>query len=127
MGSRSRQFPALLLLTSMWIRCGSGSPKVVSLALNPQTANATAILSRSVLFTATATFDNNSSRQVSANDGLAWSTSAPSIATIDVNGTATCMAVGQVTITATVPSDLNGNGNAAKVIGTAQLNCLPPV
>lgn len=123
----SGQVILVLTVFSALVGCGSGSPKVVSLAVSPQTANALISPPGSVAFTATATLENNSSRQVSSSDGLTWATSTPSIATINSNGTATCMAVGSVTITATVPTSLNMNGNGPNVSGTAQLNCLPPV
>jgi hypothetical protein len=82
-----------------------------------------------VQFTATATFDNNSSRELTIADGLEWSTSNTAIATISDNGSATCVGVGQVTITAKAPADLtlvvnNGiNNTSPNVTGTATLTC----
>jgi hypothetical protein len=82
-----------------------------------------------VQYTVTATFDNNSSRELTIADGLTWSTSNNAIATISDNGSATCVAVGQVTITAKAPTELNltvNNGidnTSPKITGTAQLTC----
>jgi uncharacterized protein YjdB len=83
-----------------------------------------------VQFTATATFDNQSSRELTIADGLTWTTSNSNIATINNNGSATCVAPGAVTITATAPSELNitvnngVNNTSMNVNGTAQLTCV---
>ena len=111
------------------LACGAGHPTIVSLQVNPQSAQATAP-GGEVGFTATGTFTNNQSRELSAADGLKWSTSDSNIASIDSNtGQATCNASGTVTVTATAPADLtfevnNGVHNTSNnVSGTASLQC----
>ena len=109
--------------------CGAGHPTIVSLQVNPQSATATAP-GGEVGFTATGTFTNNKSRELTAADGLKWSTSDTNIASIGSNtGQATCNASGMVTITAQAPADLtftvnNGVHNESQnVSGTATLQC----
>ena len=50
-------------------------------------------------FTATATFPDSSTQDVSAD--ATWASSMPAIATVDADGTVTAVAVGTTTITAT--------------------------
>ena len=111
------------------LACGAGHPTIVSVQVNPQSASATAP-GGEVGFTATGVFKNNQSRELNATDGLKWSTSDSTIASIDSNtGQATCNASGTVTVTATVPADLtfevnNGVHNTStNVTGTAMLQC----
>ena len=111
------------------LACGAGHPTIVSVQVNPQSANATAP-GGEVGFTATGVFKNNQSRELNATDGLKWSTSDSTIASIDSNtGQATCNASGTVTITATVAADVtfeinNGVHNTStNVTGTAMLQC----
>ena len=109
--------------------CGAGHPTIVSLQVNPQSASATAP-GGEVGFTATGTFTNNQSRDLTAADGLKWSTSDTNIASIGSNtGQATCNASGTVTITAQAPANLtftidNGvHNDSQNVSGTATLQC----
>jgi hypothetical protein len=111
------------------LACGAGHPTIVSLQVNPQSAQATAP-GGEVGFTATGTFTNNKSRDLNATDGLKWSTSDSNIASIGSNtGQATCNASGTVTITAQAPADLtfeinNGvHNDSQNVAGTATLQC----
>jgi hypothetical protein len=111
------------------LACGAGHPTIVSLQVNPQSAMATAP-NGVVGFTAAGTFTNNQSRDLSAADGLKWSTSDATIASIDSNtGQATCNVSGTVTITAQAPADLtfeinNGvHNSSSNVSGTATLQC----
>ena len=115
---------------ALLLACGAGHPTIVSLQVNPQTAQATAP-SGEVGFTASGTFTNNQSRELTATDGLKWSTSDATIASIGSNtGQATCLAAGTVTITAQAPADLtfeinNGVHNESQnVSGTATLTCI---
>jgi len=115
---------------SVLVACGAGHPTIVSLLVNPQNSQAT-VPNGEVGFTATGTFTNNQSRELTATDGLKWSTSDPSIASIGSNtGQATCLAVGTVTITAQAPADLSfeiNNGvhnSSSNVSGTASLQCV---
>lgn len=111
------------------LACGAGHPTIVSVQVNPQSANATAP-GGEVGFTATGVFKNNQSRELTAVNGVKWSTSDTTIAGIDSNtGPATCNASGTVTITAQAPADLtfqinNGVHNlSTNVSGTATLQC----
>jgi uncharacterized protein YjdB len=111
------------------LACGAGHPTIVSLQVNPQSAMA-AVPNGEVGFTANGTFTNNQSRELTATDGLKWSTSDTTIATIGSNtGQATCIAAGTVTITAQAPADLSFNINdgihnsSSNVSGTATLQC----
>ena len=112
-----------------WIACGAGHPRITKLTVSPQTATTTISPPTDVQYTVTATFDNNSSRELTIADGLTWSTSNNSVATISDNGSASCVAVGQVTITAQAPTELNitvDNGidnTSPKITGNAQLTC----
>jgi hypothetical protein len=127
-----RSVPCILLpaLAALFIGCGAGHPKIVSITVTPATATAPTVPPTDVQFTATATFDNQSSRELTVADGLTWTTSSSSIATVNSNGSATCVAPGPVTITASAPSELNItvnngiNNTSTNVSGTAQLTCL---
>ena len=126
--------PQVLLicgLVSGAIACGAGHPTITKITVSPQTATSPISPPSDVQYTATATFTNNNSRDLTVADGLTWSTSDNNVASISDNGSATCKAIGQVTITATAPADLNLtvnngiNNTSPDVTGTAQLNCLP--
>lgn len=114
-----------------WIACGAGHPTITSITVSPAMATSGLTPRSDVQYTATATFTNNSSRELTVADGLTWSTSNTTIATISDNGSATCQSQGQVTITAKAPADLNLtvnngiNNTSPSVTGTAQLNCVP--
>lgn len=117
-------------LAATMLACGAGHPTISSITVTPATATATISPPTDVQYTATATFTDKSSRELTVADGLTWSSSNSAIATINDAGSATCVSVGQVTITGTAPSDLtitvsNGVSNTSpKVSGTAQLSCL---
>lgn len=100
--------------------CGAGRPNLKSISVSPTTASAA--LSGIVVFTATGDFTNNSSRALTAADGLSWSISNNAIATItDNTGSATCVAPGSITVTATAPR--NVSNTATNVTASATLNC----
>jgi hypothetical protein len=126
----SLPFPLGLAVAALLIGCGAGHPKIVSITVTPTTGSAPTIPPTDVQFTATATFDNQSSRELTIADGLTWTTSNSNIATINNNGSATCVAPGAVTITASAPSELNitvnngVNNTSMNVSGTAQLTCV---
>jgi hypothetical protein len=119
---------ALVVSAALLVGCGAGHPTIRSIAVSPQRANAT-VNSGKVVFTATATFTDNSSRQLTIADDLTWTTSNGAIATIDDTGAASCRSIGPATITATAPQDLQitvGNGinnTSNKISGTATLAC----
>ncbi|MFZ0793746.1 MAG: Ig-like domain-containing protein [Candidatus Korobacteraceae bacterium] len=87
---------AAVLLSS----CGGGffpsSTEITALSLSPTSAYITPTGTQQ--FTATATFGNNSSGDVTSQ--VTWSSSSPSIATINSTGLATGVALGSAVITA---------------------------
>lgn len=127
---RALQVLCICGVAGVWIACGAGHPTITKITVAPQTGTAPISPPTDVQYTATATFTNNTNRELTVADGLTWSTSNNSIATISDNGSATCVAVGQVTITAQAPADLNLtvnngiNNTSPNVTGTAQLTCL---
>jgi len=115
-------------IAAIVIGCGAGHPNLKSIFVSPTTANAA--LHEDVVFTAMGNFTNNSSRDLTLADGLSWKTSNNAIATINGNtGSATCVASGSVTVTATAPQNLqitinNGVSNTStNVSGSGTLNC----
>lgn len=114
---------------ALFTACGAGHPTIKSLQLNPSQAQGSAP-GGEVQFNATGIFENNQSRELSAADGVSWSTSDPTVASIgDTTGQATCNTNGTVTITAKAPADLtleinNGVHNTSQnVTATATLTC----
>jgi trimeric autotransporter adhesin len=99
---------AAMLLAS----CGGFFPaadQIVSLALSP--TGAYILQTGTQQFTATATFGNNTTGDVTSQ--VAWSSSATNIATINSSGLATAVALGTTTITA--------KSNNSSVTSTAML------
>jgi hypothetical protein len=116
------------IIAALAVGCGAGHPNLKSISVSPTTANAA--LNKDVVFTATGNFTNNSSRDLTLADGLSWKTSNNAVATINGNtGSATCVAPGSVTVTATAPQNLqitvnNGISNTStNVSGNGSLNC----
>jgi hypothetical protein len=108
----------LLLVLALSISCGGGSSRqLVSLAVQPTTAAAYAPTGNAV-FSATATFDRDP--RTENNFAVQWSSSNTAIATVDVTGDATCLAAGDVTITA--------SNTGGMIRSNAALTCLttPP-
>ncbi len=115
---------------ALLLACGGSTDTIRSLQVSPQQAQGNAP-DGAVNFTATGTFANNPSRLVTAQDGLMWSSSDGTVATINPQtGQATCLTVGTATITAAVPSDLTFQGgshsSANSVNGTASVLCTVP-
>jgi hypothetical protein len=111
------------------LACGAGHPTITAVEVSPQNAQA-ASPNGEVDYTARGIFANNNSRELTAVDGLDWSSSNNMIASIDGTlGHATCLAPGTVMITVQAPADLtltvnNGVHNAStKVTGSATLVC----
>ena len=131
MKSRALQVLCICSVAAGWMACGAGHPTIQTITVSPHTASSPLSPRSDTQYTATATFTTNSSRELNIADGLTWSSSNTSVATINDNGSATCLAQGQVTITAQAPADLNLtinngiNNTSPKVTGTAQLNCVP--
>jgi hypothetical protein len=116
--ARYTLFLVLGCVTLLALGCGNSSTTPVpgrhllTITLQPATAEATAPTG-TLPFTASGTFD----QPPATEDNLAvqWTSSDPSVATIDSTGTATCVAVGgPVTIMA----------SSSQKSGTAQLDCV---
>jgi hypothetical protein len=109
------------------LACGGSSDTIQSVQVSPQQAQGTAP-NGAVNITATGTFKNNQSRPLTSQDGVMWSSSDATVATINsLTGQATCLTTGSAIITASVPSDLTfqvgGHGSSNTVTGTASLEC----
>ena len=110
------------------LACGGSSDTIVSVQVSPQQAEGTAP-NGAVNFTATGTFKNNQSRALNSQDGVAWSSSDTTVATINsLTGQATCLTGGSTVITASVPNDLTfqggGHQSSNSITGTAGLQCV---
>src|SRR5258708_10721172 len=96
--------------TSASLGCGAGHANITSITVSPQSATTTSNPQGQVGFTATGTFANGKSRELSQVDGLSWKTSPTSTgavaAIIGSTGEATCSAAGTVTLTASAPQNL---------------------
>ena len=88
-----------------------GQPKLLSIAVAP--ANASLALGTSQAFKATGTYTDGSTQDITAT--VAWGTGDSTIATIDANGSATSVAVGNTTVSATLGS----------IAGSTQLTITP--
>jgi uncharacterized protein YjdB len=76
----------------------SGTKTVTSVSVTPATA--TIAVGATQQFTATASYSDGTTSNVTSS-GATWSSSAPSIATINASGLAAAVAAGQTTLTAT--------------------------
>lgn len=96
---------AMVLLASRCSGFFPGRDTVVSLSISP---NSPFILPQHTQqFTATATFGDNSTGDVSSS--VTWTSSVPTIATIDTSGLATGVALGTTTITARSSNNVTAN------------------
>src|SRR5215469_1780527 len=122
-----RYLPVVLLMVVLSVACGAGHPNLKILNVTPTTASAS--MQGSVGFTATGIFTNNTSRTITAADGLSWRSSNTAVASINDLGMASCNTPGTVTITASAPENLQltintGISNTAPTIrGSGTLNC----
>ncbi|MGO9640153.1 MAG: beta strand repeat-containing protein [Candidatus Acidiferrales bacterium] len=91
---------------------GGGTPTLSSIAVTP--ANASISLGGSQQFTATGTFSDGSSQNLTSS--VTWTSASPSVATISSNGLATAVATGGTTIQAT----------SGSIIGSTGLTVTPP-
>jgi hypothetical protein len=110
--------------------CRSGPPKITRVQVDPQNAQVGGPGSH-LAFTAVGMFANRQSRNLTAADGVAWSTSDSSIASINSStGQATCNTSGTVAITVRVPESVTLAPNSKNhhtsddVTGMANLFCL---
>lgn len=121
--------PALIVFGLMIEGCGAGHPNLTTVTVSPATATASSSPQGDVVFTANGTFNNGSTSELTVADGLTWSSSNTAVATVNDNGSATCLSSGTVTISAQAPVNLqitvnNGvNNTSSNVTGTATLNC----
>lgn len=120
-------FAAALAALCLLLGCGSGSPSLQSIQVNPQDAHATSPRGQ-VSYTATGIFSNNASRKLSSNDGWDWLSSNDLVASVQSQtGVANCLAPGTVTITVTAPDDVTPSGgthgSTRKVVSTTTLVC----
>jgi hypothetical protein len=76
---------------------GTQPPTLKSIAVTPATPSATA--GTTVQFTATGTYSDNSTRNITSS--VTWASATPAAATINSSGLATAVAVGSSTISAT--------------------------
>jgi len=109
--------------------CGGSSNTIQSVQVNPPQGQGTAP-GGAVGFIANGTFQQGQSRLLTSEDGLSWSSSNTTVATINsLTGQAICQSGGVTTITGAVPSDLqfgpSGHTSSNTVKGTASLTCLP--
>ena len=114
-------FFAVELLT---IGCGGASRQLQSVAVTPATADAQSFPGGQVQFTAVGTYTQPPSPSNLAQ--AAWSLSDPTLATVDQNGLAQCIAgaSGVVTVTAGVSGPCSGTGcTAIQITGAAKLTC----
>ena len=98
--------PIVLVCLSLFSGCGAGSlgpgiggpsRSLVSIAITP--VNAALLLGTLQQFTATGTYSDHSSQDIT--DSVTWSSSEMSVASIAGGGLATALALGSVTISAT--------------------------
>ncbi len=99
----------LATLLSGWYGCPGffpGSNTIVSLAISP--TGAFVMPNATQQFSATATFGNNSTGDVTSE--VTWTSSSPTIATIDSSGLATGVALGTTTINAKSTNNVSATG-----------------
>jgi len=122
-------FP-VLAAALLLMGCGAGHPTLTSISVSPSTATASIASGGSVGYTATGTFSDHSTRQLTQADGLSWSTANGLIAGISDSGSAKCVRAGVVTVTASAPVNLTitvtntVTNTSPKVSGTASLTCM---
>jgi hypothetical protein len=134
---KSLQCGAVLIIAVLLLSCGNDHPKLMSIAVSPATATVStgnsmpAMNMPSMTFVAMGKFSNGSTRQLSQADGLKWVSANTMVATVDMNGVATCVAAGVVTITAQVPVNvtmmvggMSAQPTASTMSGTASLTCM---
>jgi hypothetical protein len=113
---------------ALLLGCGGSADTIQSVQISPPQGQGTAP-NGAVGFTATGTFKNNQSRLLTSQDGLTWTSSNTTVATINpLTGQAICLTEGSAIITASVPSDLvfgvGGHTSSNTVSATAGLQCV---
>jgi hypothetical protein len=112
------------------LACGGSSDTITGVQVSPPQGQGTAPKGQ-VNFTASGTFKNDQSRPLTSQDGLQWSSSDTTVASINaLTGQATCLTGGSSVITASVPNDLTfqggGHQSSTSVSATAGLQCVLP-
>lgn len=125
----------ILIIAMLLLSCGNSHPKLMSIAVTPSTVTASMGSSMgssmpTVTFTAIGKFDDGTSRMLSPTEGLTWMSASAMIATIDMNGVATCASTGVVMITAKLPvtttmmAGMATQPTTSTISGTATLTCM---
>ncbi|MFY9937456.1 MAG: Ig-like domain-containing protein [Silvibacterium sp.] len=109
-----RRLPVLMFIGLVLLIIGCSTSSVTAIQVSPTTA--TAAVGQTAQFTATATYTQGTHPGSSQNatDSATWSSSNPSVATINSSGMATAVAAGTTVITATI------NGYPGIVSATAE-------
>src|SRR5580658_4490590 len=109
-----RRLPILMFIGLVLLIIGCSTSSVTAIQVSPTTA--TAAVGQTAQFTATATYTQGTHPGSSQNatDSATWSSSNPSVATINSSGMATAVAAGTTVITATI------NGYPGIVSATAE-------
>src|SRR5258706_16044750 len=110
---------ALLLLLAACSDFFVSSTTLVSIALTPN--NASVLPGKTQQFTATGTFGDSSSKDISSQ--VTWNSGTPTVATISSGGLATGVATGSTTITAT-GSDNKTTGTTTLTVSTTVITSL---
>lgn len=100
---------------------GCGTPKVASVAISPSTQ--ALVIGQNVQFTALGTYGHGSNHPASQEDvtsQVTWTSSSPSVATINSSGVATAVGAGNTTITASM------NGFTGVVSTTGSITVIAP-
>jgi hypothetical protein len=134
------KFGPVLIISALLLACGNGHPRLMSMSVSPSTATVSmqpammstmmGTMAGTMTFTAMGQFSNNTSRMLTRADGLTWASSNNMIATVDMNGMATCVSAGTVQITASVPVStsmmmgMNMQSNSSAMSATATLTCM---
>src|SRR5579884_1883318 len=136
----------VLMVAVLLLACGSDHPRLMSMSVSPSTASVSmtsttmgsnmmgSMMGNSTMgtmsFSAMGRFSNNTTRTLTSADGLTWASMNNMIATINMNGMATCVSPGRVTIVASVPVSMsmmmgmNMQNTSSMMTGTATLTCM---
>lgn len=112
-----------ILLVAFLTSCGDVRTTVYQVEVTPSTQALVAASQQTATFAATGIFGYRTSRLLEPSDGLSWTSSNTGVAGITMDGTASCKAAGEVTVTATVPVHV-APGTGPTVSGTAKLTCM---
>jgi hypothetical protein len=112
-----------ILLIAFLTTCGDVRTTVYQVEVTPSTQALAVGPQQVATFTATGIFGYRTSRPLEPSDGLNWTSSDTGVAGITMEGTASCKALGEVTVTATVPVHVVPGTNPT-VSGTAKLTCM---